>query len=277
MNMALKILHSGGRKKERETVTYEHDNGSDLKQFAYGKFPIDYAVNFEGLNLAVDLDRGMYHYRRALGDWKTEINISVNGGHMLIHPVEPLNLPDNLTDFMEIRFDPIKIEPSGICVIFVTMPIEIGVFLESPSGSTDIVDIVSYVYPKYSLYGGANRGVVTRFNESKVYYYPPAMKNYEAGLLKLEIENRSDEWATVGKAVIFQKGLYLYFDEKFVAASAEMKIISPDVAVVTGVDTPIRQGMTRSYRLFKNRKLSPFYNVPGMLNDTAYTMDMGLI
>jgi hypothetical protein len=277
MNMALKILHSGGRKKERETVTYEHDTVSDLTQFAYGKFPIDYAVNFEGLTLSIDLDRGLYHYKRAIGDWKTDINIFTSSGNMLIHPVEPLNLPDNLTDFMEIKFDPVKIEPSGLCVIFVTMPIEIGVFLESPSGSADVIDIVSYVYPKYSLYGGSNRGVVTRFNESKVYYYPPAMKNYEAGLLKLEIENRSDEWVTVGKAVIFQKGLFLYFDENIVAASAEMKILSPDVAVVTGVDRPVRQGMTRSNRLFKARKLTPFYNVAGMLNDTAFTMDMGLI
>jgi len=277
MNMALKILHSGGRKKEKETVTYEHGNGTDLVQFGYGKFPIDYAVNFEGLTLSFDLENGMYHYKRALGDWKTDINVCVTGAKVLIHPVEPLNLPDNLTDFMEIRFNPIRVEPSGRCVVFVTMPIEIGVFLESAEGSADILDIISYVYPKYSLYGGSNRGVITRFNESKVYYYPPAMKNYESGLLKLEIENKSDEWATVGRVVIFQKGLYLYFDENFVAASAEMKIISPDVAIVTGIDAPIRPDMTPSNRLFKTRKLTPFYNVTGMLNDTSFTMDMGLI
>ncbi len=275
--MALKILHSGGRKKEKETVTYEHGNGTDLVQFGYGKFPIDYAVNFEGLTLSFDLENGMYHYKRALGDWKTDINVCVTGAKVLIHPVEPLNLPDNLTDFMEIRFNPIRVEPSGRCVVFVTMPIEIGVFLESAEGSADILDIISYVYPKYSLYGGSNRGVITRFNESKVYYYPPAMKNYESGLLKLEIENKSDEWATVGRVVIFQKGLYLYFDENFVAASAEMKIISPDVAIVTGIDAPIRPDMTPSNRLFKTRKLTPFYNVTGMLNDTSFTMDMGLI
>jgi hypothetical protein len=277
MNMALKILHSGSRKKGNETVTYEHGSGADIVQFGYGKFPIDYAVNFEGLTLSFDLENGMYHYKRALGDWKTDINVCVTGAKVLIHPVEPLNLPDNLTDFMEIKFNPIRIEPSGICVVFVTMPIEIGVFLESKEGPAEILDIVSYVYPKYSLYGGANRGVITRFNESKVYYYPPSVKNYEAGLLKLEIENKSDEWATVGRVVIFQKGLYLYFDENFVTASAEMKIISPDVAVVTGIDSPVRPGMTPSNRLFKTRKLTPFYNVTGMLNDASFTMDMGLI
>lgn len=277
MNMALKILHSSGRKKGNETVTYEHGNETGIVQFAYGKFPIDYAVNFEGLNLSFDLQNGMYYYKRALGDWKTDINVCVTGAKMLIHPVEPLNLPDKITDFMEIKFDPIRIEPSGRCVVFVTMPIEIGIFLESKDGPAEILDIVSYVYPKYSLYGGSNRGVISRFNESKVYYYPPSMKNYETGLLKLEIENRSDEWATVGRVVVFQKGLHLYFDENFVAASAEMKIISPDVAVVTGIDSPIRPGMTPSNRLFKNRKLTPFYNVVGMLSDTSFTMDMGLI
>ncbi len=277
MNMALKILHSNSRKKGNETVTYEHGNETGIVQFAYGKFPIDYAVNFDGLMFSFSLENGMYHYKRTLGDWKTEINVCVTDAKMLIHPVEPLNLPDNITDFMEIKFDPIRIEPSGRCVVFVTMPIEIGIFLESKDGSADVLDIVSYVYPKYSLYGGSNRGVISRFNESKVYYYPPSMKNYETGLLKLEIENRSDEWATVGRVVVFQKGLYLYFDENFVAASAEMKIISPDVAVVTGIDSPIRPDMTQSKRLFKNRKLTPFYNVTGMLNDMSFTMDMGLI
>jgi len=277
MNMALKILHSSSRKKGNETVTYEHGNDTGIVQFAYGKYPIDYALNFEGLVLSMDLENGFYHYKRAIGDWKTDINVSIDGGHMLIHPVEPLNLPDNFTDFMEIKFNPIRIEPSGKCVVFLTMPIEIGIFLESKKGSVDILDIVSYVYPKYSLYGGSNRGVITRFHESKVYYYPPSMKNFEAGLLKLEIENKSDEWATVGRVVIYQKGLYLYFDQNFVAASAEMTIISSDVAVVTGINAPVCPDMTPSNRLFKSRKLSPFYNVTGMLNDTSYTMDMGLI
>ena len=53
MNMALKILHSSSRKKGNETVTrYEHGNEADIVQFEYGKFPIDYAVNFAGLTLS---------------------------------------------------------------------------------------------------------------------------------------------------------------------------------------------------------------------------------
>lgn len=277
MNMALKILHSGRRKKEQDTVTYEHGNTDSLTQFAYGKFPIDYALNFAGLTLSLELKTGLYNYKRALGDWKTEINVSIDGGHMMIHPVEPLNLPDDLTDFLEITFDPIKIEPSGKCVVFVTMPIEIGIFLESKTGSVDILDIVSYVYPKYSLYGSSNRGVITRIHQSKVYFMPPSVKNFEAGLLKLEIENRSSEWATVGRVIIYQKGLSLYYDDELVSASAEITIISPDVAVVTGTNSPLRPEMSPSNRLFKNRKTSAFYNVPSMLNDASFTMDMGLI
>lgn len=106
---------------------------------------------------------------------------------------------------------------------------------------------------------------------------PPAVKNFEAGVLKLEIENRSNEWVTVGRVILYQKGLYLYYDEELVSASAKMTIISPDVAVVTGMDSPLRPDMSSSHRLFKNQKTSAFYNVPGMLSDASYTMDMGLI
>ena len=275
--MALKILHSGDRKKKRETVVYDYGNGGDLKQFSYGKFPLTYSLNFEGLSLSLDQEKGMYHYKRALGDWKTESNISVTGGNLVLHPVEPLNLPDNVTDFLEISFDPITVEPDGNCVVFVTMPVEIGVFIESENSRTDTLDIITYVYPKYSLYGRANRGVITRYHKSKVYYYPPAVKNHESGLLKLEIENNSDEWATVGRVIIYQKGLHLYFDENYVTSSARMTITDPEVATVTGIDIPFKADMTPALRLYKSRKTSAFYNVPGMLSDTMFTMDMGLI
>ncbi len=275
--MALKILHTGGRKKIRDSVKFELENGADTPQFSYGKFPITYAVNFQGLSLSVDQEKGMYHYRRALGNWKTEKNVSMSNGSLLIHPVEPLNLPDNVTDFLEIGFDPIMIEPEGRCVVFVTMPIEIGVFIESESGETEVLDIVSYIYPKYSMYGNSSRGVITRHHTRSVYYYPPNVRNYQSGLLKLEIENRTNGWVNIGRVVLYQKGLFLYFDEHIAASTATVVITSPDVATVTGIDYPIREGMTPANRVFVSRKITPFYNVPGMLNDTVFTMDMGLI
>jgi hypothetical protein len=275
--MALRILRSVNRKKEKPAVVYDYGNAENLTQFCYGRFPLTYSLNFDCLSLSITQENGMHHYKRAIGNWKKESDISVSGGNLLLHPVEPLNLPDNVTDFLEIGFDPVVIEPDGKCVVFLTMPIEIGVFLESGSGSTSMLDIITFVYPKYSLYGGANRGVITRYHKSGVYYHPPSVKNHLSGIIKLEIENKSDEWVTVGRVVIYQKGLYLYFNDNYVAASVSMVIISPEVASVTGVESPIDEDMTSALRLYESRKTSAFFNIPGMLSDTTFTMDMGLM
>jgi len=275
--MALKILRSINRKKEKETVVYDYGDVENLAHFCYGRFPLLSSLNFEGLSLSITQENGMYHYKRAIGNWKTEYDISVKGGNLLFHPVEPLNLPDNVTDFLEIGFDPVIIEPNGKCTVFLTMPVEIGVFLESEHGLTDILDIITYVYPKYSLYGSANRGVITRYHKSKVYYHPPAVKNHEAGILKLEIENKSEEWVTVGRVIVYQKGLFLYFDESHVIASVSMVLGSSEVASVTGLEVPFTENMTPALRLYESRKTSAFFNIPGMLSDTTVTLDMGLI
>ena len=163
----------------------------------------DYAVNFAGLSISLEQTQGLYHYRRAIGSWVREANISAPNGRMIIHPIEPLYVPDAVTDFLEIRFDEIMIEPNGKTVVFLTFPIEIGVFIES-KGKSDIIDVFTFKSPKYSLYGASNRGVITRWHQSNTYYYPPQVKNYEEGILRLTIENGSGDWAYVSRVILYE-------------------------------------------------------------------------
>jgi hypothetical protein len=105
---------------------------------------------------------------------------------------------------------------------------------------------------------------------------PPSVENYKEGLLRLEIENDTDKWAAVGRVVIYQKGLNLYYDETTVSACAKMIIRTRDVADVVGIDQPIREGMTQCLQVFEQRKTTPFCNIEGALLDTTFTMDMGM-
>ena len=283
MTIALRpITRPSGLKKDRperkqtEIKQIFNESGEEIPAFHYGKFTFDYAVNFAGVSISLEQTRGLYHYRRALGKWTREANISAKDGRMLIHPIEPLYIPDAVTDFLEISFEEIMIEPNGKTVVFLTFPIEIGVFIES-KGKSDIIDIFSYKSPKYSLYGAANRGVITRWHKSKTHYYPPPVKNYEEGLLRLSIENRTGDWVSVSRVIIYEKGMHLYFDEQVVSMAAQMIILQEERAEVLGVDRPLNDEMTRSLKMYKPRRSSAFSNMPGALIDSVFTMDSGLI
>ena len=271
-----RIYTAASASRKKQALSYSKGESKTGPSFAYGKFNFDYSINFQGLKLGFEDKNGMYHYKRDIVGWKHESNIATQTKTFYLQPIEPLNLPDNVTDFIEIEFKEITIEPEGKAVVFLTIPIEIGVFLEAKNGDRNLLDIVTFCHPKFSLYGAASRGVITRFHKSEVYAMPPSVDNYKEGLLRLEIENDTDEWATVGRVVIYQKGLNLYYDETTVSASAKMIIRTHDVADVVGIDQPIREGMTQCLQVFEQRKTTPFCNIEGALLDSTFTMDMGM-
>ena len=271
-----RIYTAASASRKKQALSYSKGESKTGPSFAYGKFNFDYSINFQGLKLGFEDKNGMYHYKRDIVGWKHESNIATQTKTFYLQPIEPLNLPDNVTDFIEIEFKEITIEPDGKAVVFLTIPIEIGVFLEAKNGERNLLDIVTFCHPKFSLYGAASRGVITRFHKSEVYAMPPSVDNYKEGLLRLEIENDTDEWATVGRVVIYQKGLNLYYDETTVSASAKMIIRTHDVADVVGIDQPIREGMTQCLQVFEQRKTTPFCNIEGALLDSTFTMDMGM-
>ena len=271
-----RIYTAASASRKKQALSYSKGESKTGPSFAYGKFNFDYSINFQGLKLGFEDKNGMYHYKRDIVGWKHESNIATQTKTFYLQPIEPLNLPDNVTDFIEIEFKEITIEPEGKAVVFLTIPIEIGVFLEAKNGERNLLDIVTFCHPKFSLYGAASRGVITRFHKSEVYAMPPSVDNYKEGLLRLEIENDTDEWATIGRVVIYQKGLVLYYDETTVSASAKMIIRTHDVADVVGIDQPIREEMTESVQVFEQRRTTPFCNIEGALLDSTFTMDMGM-
>ncbi|HJJ98906.1 MAG TPA: DUF432 domain-containing protein [Methanocorpusculum sp.] len=248
----------------------------DMLLFNYGTFPFDYVVNFSRLSISIEQKLDVSHYHRELGKWKRDANISVKEGRMLLHPIEPLYLPEVITRYLEIQFDEVMIEPRSTNIFFLTFPIEIGVFIQA-SSVTSILDAFSFKTPKYSLYGSVNRGVITRWHKSGISTNPPRVRNYLEGVLCLEIENTTDDWVSVSRTVIHEKGVQVYFDEHVVSMAAKMTITSGGTAEVTGVARPLHEGMTRSLRMREPWSSTSISNASGSLIDSStFIMDAGL-
>ena len=178
------------------------------------------------------------------------------GGKFLIHPVEPVNVPKHITDFLEINFKkPVIVAPKGESIVFLKFPVEIGVFVTTRD-KTDMIDVFALQKPKYTLYGTPKSGVVCRWYESDVYLELPKADPFEEGILKLKIKNNNDDWVEIKKAVFDSYPMRLFYNNKMVAMQAEMKIFSKYVAETSFINQPIISGLSQALELYVTRVLS---------------------
>lgn len=243
---------------------------------AFGTYPFSRCIQHRKLSLSFEDDGGIIRYRRLFAGKTVEANIASGNKEYSIMPSAPLHLPKPITDYLQIRFDEIAIEPGAKTVIFVKAPLEIAVTLKAENAAAKTLDVFSFAKPKFALYGTATRGVITRFIRSPVSSAPVPVKNYKEFLLRIEIENNADTWISLGRVVLYMKELALYWDRCCVAACASVSISNADTAVVTCEDEPLMDGMTRAETLFRQRRVDEFCNVRGVTAGNTFTMDMGL-
>jgi len=183
---------------------------------------------------------------------------------IVVNPVEPINLPKNVTRYLEIEFPPILLKPNSSETIYLKFPIEIGVFAKH-GDKVAVVDVFSYEKPKYTLYGSPRRGVVCRWFFSDVYYYIPEVDRLRHGVMRLDIKNGGD-WVEVGKVVLDCYAMKIYYDS-FASCWAEMKVIGKSTAITDFLDRPIAKGMKKALELYTTRRLM----------GKSFTMEWGLI
>lgn len=200
------------------------------------------------------IDYGLLKYRRCCEGETFEREIVSATGDVLINPVEPVNLPKEITNFLQIEFPPIFIEPGAAWAIYLKFPVEIGVFLESEKG-TEVLDVFGLGDQKYTLYGQPTEGIIARWYRSAVYSDIPSVEQLREGVMKLSIQNTSSEWAEVSRAVFNSADTKIFYDDGIVATNATMKIISPTMAETDFVDSPLIPEMVRSIELYTARKI----------------------
>jgi len=220
----------------------------------YGKYKLrDLNISVRGLRIWSEFE-DFYRYRRVLENSEIEKIISKDS-EIIINPIEPVNLPKGITNYLFIDFEkPIVIEPDSTTEVFTTFPIEIGVFVCKDETLEDI-DIFSFVKPKYALYGDPKGGKIARYWKTRFFGKIPQLDPLEMGVMKLRIYNLTNSWCEVSKAVFDVYGMKIYYNEKLVSSIAEMKIHSKKVAETNFIDEPLFKGMEKAVELYVARKI----------------------
>jgi len=242
----------------------------------FGEFSPPYTFERDGLSLSLEMKEGHYQYRRDLGGNLVEKAISVGLSRLLVHPVEPFYTGPETAGQLELEFPPLMIEPGATETIFLTFPVEIGIFVEGLR-DTEILDVFSVERPKYSLYGSPHRGVITRFTRSSRHREAPAVDGTREGVLKLSVRNTLPEWARVSRVVMDEAEMHLYVGE-FAAMAAVMRITGREAAEVSGFDRPLKGGMRRAHDLFTERRILRLGSGPRFpsVERKGYLMEGGL-
>jgi len=200
------------------------------------------------------LDRNYFRSVKNLGHNRSEVveKVVVGGSSYIVNPVEPVNLPVEITRMLFIEFSkPVNVEPKSAVRVYLKFPVEIGVFVEGKRIRN--IDVFTLSNPKFALYGNPSRGVVCRYYSSDVYDTIPDVDGVVEGVMELTIENNFDEWVEVRRAVFDGYGMKIYFSN-YPAMVAVMRIESASLAETMFINKPLEDGMEKSIELYTARR-----------------------
>jgi len=220
--------------------------------FGYHAGDLSYAEK----DLAITIDRSgpVPRYERRCGESRIETILAIKpDAVIIISPVEPVNLPEEIAHHLEIVFPRIVMQPGEARTVSLKFPVEIGVFLQTGT-DTSVIDIFSLNAAKYSLYGKPVTGLITRYYESDIFQEPPPTDPHREGVMTLAIRNRYAGAVEVSRAVFECHGMKLFYGSH-VGMSATMEIISSAIAVTSFEALPPSDCPNRGIDLYSSRKL----------------------
>ncbi|MDR7666258.1 DUF432 domain-containing protein [Methanosarcina sp. Z-7115] len=197
----------------------------------YGYYVPPFSVEKEGISISVENTGEQWIYRRTLGTDEVEKLILGDSKHLIINPVEPLNTPKEITPNLLIEFEKTLLLAGGAKrKIFLTFPIEIGVFIsDKDDKNLQLLDVLSLVRQKFTLYGEVSNGVICKHWKSKICSTSPSPSPLQEGVLELTLRNTSSDWASISKVVFSAYGMKLYYDND-VFMKAHMDILNRNTA-----------------------------------------------
>lgn len=220
----------------------------------YGYYDPPFSVEQEGITISVERTGDKWTYRRTFGNDEVEKLILGDRKRIIINPVEPLNTPKEITPNLLIEFEKTLLLAGGEKrQIFLTFPIEIGIFISDLGyKNPQLIDVLTLVKQKFTLYGEVSNGVVCKYWKSNLYSASPVLNPLQEGIMELTLRNASSEWASISKAVFSAYGMRLYYDgDAFM--KARMDILNRNTAE-TGFDMQPINGEMKGY-LVKDQKI----------------------
>ncbi|MBN1948897.1 MAG: DUF432 domain-containing protein [Candidatus Cloacimonetes bacterium] len=222
----------------------------------YGSYKIPFIIEKPDLSISLQKEKKGLTYRRdCMGETEEKVILS-SGSEILIQPVEPLNLPRQISTYLLLEFaTTLIVEPQSNSYVFITFPVEIGVLIGKKQ-KPDLLDIFSLNDHKYTLYGDPDKGIICKYWRTEIYREIPGTDPLEQGVMKLHLNNQSDSWIKVNKAVFKATGMKIYYNTEMVSLKANMKIHDEEVAETEFINSGLAKGMKKSNELFTLRKLS---------------------
>lgn len=221
----------------------------------FGRYEPPVLLESQDLTLSLEAKDDRHLYRRTGIAGEKEIQVISPAPALVVNPIEPLTLPqEGIAHFLEVAFPSIVLAPAGSYHTFLTMPVEIGVFIGKNSVFT-LIDRLSLSPVKYSLYGDPESGVITRLHRSLLSSTIPPVDPLREGVLSLTLTNLSTDYTTLSRVVVGKNEICLWFDH-IAAMTAEMNILSPGHAEVQVSDTPLLEGMEQGIERYNARKVA---------------------
>jgi hypothetical protein len=233
----------------------------------YGTYKDQFTYQDPDLSVSIGGPAGNRRYIRECNGCRIEKNLASDVENIIINPVEPVNLPDGLTRHLEIAFNPVVVRPGDEQVVYLTFPIETGVFLES-GGKYDVLDIFSLMPSKYSLYGLPETGCITKWHRSDVYLKIPDADLLREGVMEIMFRNSGTAWVEVSRAVFQNTSMHLYYGD-IVSMTAVMEIWNPKLAETTFLHRPVKENLKAGIELYTAKKIP-------IVQSSGYLMEHGV-
>lgn len=221
----------------------------------FSEYTIPFNIKQEGISLSVEQEGEVYVYRRKCLEEEVNKLILSDESRIVIQPVEPCNVPKELSPNFLVEFErSLVVEPGIQRRVFLKFPVEIGVFI-SYGKDFELLDVFSKAKQKFTLYGDPRSGSICKYYRSEVYESSPSADPLLEGVLELRLENSDSKWIDVSKAVFNAYGMILFFSGELVSMKAEMRIENNLTAETDFMDSPLKKGMIRARKIFTEKKL----------------------
>ena len=197
----------------------------------YGHYDPPFSVEKEGISISVEKNEKTWIYKRTFGTDNVEKRFIGDGEHKIINPVESLNTPKEMTPNLLIEFEKsLLLEGGARKKIFLTFPIEIGVFISDEGNKNPhLLDVLTLASQKFTLYGSVSNGIICKHWKSGIFSALPSLNPLQEGVMELTLRNTTSDWTSVSKAVFNAYGMKIYYDID-VFMKAHMDILSKNTA-----------------------------------------------
>lgn len=234
----------------------------------YGKYDLPLKIEKEDFSLSFEKEKGDILYtRECLGETVSK-TIFAKKGKVLLNPVEPTNKPKSITPYLYVELEsPLIIEPKTNKTVFLTFPIEIGVYIVQDK-KYQLIDVFSTSKQKFTLYGEPTEGIICRYWKSKIFSKTPSPSPLKEGVIELVLSNSNTAWVELKKAVFNAYGMKIFYSDQTTAMKAKLRLNEDGTAETDFDETYLKKGMTKSVEVYTASKLK--------MMSTKFLMEYGL-